>query len=76
MTTSVGPGAIAAPSLVISGQGDVVHSCATSKAVADRIGADFKVMPQMSHWLVGEPGWEAVAETTLTWLSQTVSLAA
>ncbi len=76
MTTSVGPGAIAAPSLVISGQGDVVHSAATSKAVADRIGGTFKVMPEMSHWLVGEPGWETVAETALRWLAEELSLAA
>jgi pimeloyl-ACP methyl ester carboxylesterase len=76
MTTSVGPGAITAPSLVISGQGDVVHTSATAKAVAERIGATLKVMPGMSHWLVGEPGWETVAQTALTWLSETVSLAA
>ncbi|MGZ3402102.1 MAG: alpha/beta fold hydrolase [Phenylobacterium sp.] len=76
MTTSVGPGAIAAPSLVISGQGDVVHSPTTARAVAERIGATLKVMPGMSHWLVGEPGWETVAETALRWLAEEVSLAA
>jgi pimeloyl-ACP methyl ester carboxylesterase len=76
MTTSVGPGAIAAPSLVICGQGDVVHSPATAKAVAERIGAALKVMPGMSHWLVGEPGWDAVAEAALRWLAEEVSLAA
>jgi pimeloyl-ACP methyl ester carboxylesterase len=76
MTTSVGAGAITAPSLVLSGQGDVVHSSATAKATAERIGAAFQVMPGMSHWLVGEPGWEDVAETALGWLSEAVSLAA
>jgi pimeloyl-ACP methyl ester carboxylesterase len=76
MTTSVGAGAITAPSLVLSGQGDVVHSSATAKATAERIGAAFKVMPGMSHWLVGEPGWEDVAQTALGWLSEAVSLAA
>jgi pimeloyl-ACP methyl ester carboxylesterase len=76
MTTSVGPGTITAPSLVISGQGDVVHSAATAKAIADRIGAAFKVMPGMSHWLVGEPGWETVADLALKWLAEEVSLAA
>jgi pimeloyl-ACP methyl ester carboxylesterase len=76
MTTSVGPGAIDAPALVLSGQGDVVHSPTTARAIADRIGATFKVMPGMSHWLVGEPGWESVAETALRWLSDEISLAA
>jgi pimeloyl-ACP methyl ester carboxylesterase len=76
MTTSVGPGAMAAPSLVISGQGDVVHSPTTARAVADRLGADFEVMAGMSHWLVGEPGWENVAQRVLRWLDEEVSLAA
>jgi pimeloyl-ACP methyl ester carboxylesterase len=76
MTTSVGPGAIAGPSLVIAGQGDVVHTAATGRATAERIGAAFRAMPGMSHWLVGEPGWETVAETVLRWLADEVSLAA
>jgi len=58
------------------GEGDVVHSPGTARAVADRLGATFKTMPGMSHWLVGEPGWEAVARSALSWLEETVSLAA
>jgi len=73
MTTSVGPGAISAPSLVMCGQGDVVHSPTTGRAVAERIGAAFQVMPGMSHWLVGEPGWESVAQAALTWLQTELS---
>jgi len=76
MTTSVGPGVISAPSLVISGQADMVHPASTAKAVAERIGAEIHIAPQMSHWLVGEPGWEGVAQMTLRWLAETVSLAA
>ncbi|MBS0363223.1 MAG: alpha/beta hydrolase [Proteobacteria bacterium] len=76
MTTSLGPGPIGAPALVIAGEGDVVHSPATARAVADRIGAGFRQMPGMSHWLVGEPGWEGVAETALSWLKDDLSSAA
>jgi pimeloyl-ACP methyl ester carboxylesterase len=76
MATSVGPGTIAAPSLVIAGQGDVVHSPATARATAERIGAAFRTAPGMSHWLVGEPGWEGVAKLVLDWLAETLSLAA
>ena len=47
----------------------MVHSPATARSIADRIGADFKIMPGMSHWLVGEPGWDAVAETAIRWLA-------
>ena len=70
MSTSVGPGTISAPSLVISGQGDVVHSSATARATAERIGATFKIMPGMSHWLVGEPGWEEIAAYVGDWMKQ------
>lgn len=77
MTTSIGPGPLAAPALVVVGEGDVVHSPATARAVADRIGGEFRLMPQMSHWLVGEPGWEAVTDATLAWLAdQDLSFAA
>lgn len=76
MTTSLGPGAIGAPALVITGDGDVVHSPATARAVAVRIGGVFTLMPGMSHWLVGEPGWEAVTEATLAWLDEDLSFAA
>jgi pimeloyl-ACP methyl ester carboxylesterase len=76
MTTSVGPGALDAASLVISGDGDVVHSPGTARAVARRLGAAFRSMPGMSHWLVGEPGWEGVAQLALRWLAEEVSLAA
>ena len=76
MTTSVGPGTIHAPSLVICGLNDVVHASATAKATAERIGAELRVMPGMSHWLPGEPGWDQVAEMTLLWLRETLSVAA
>jgi len=76
MTTSVGAGAIDAPALVISGDGDVVHSAATARATAQRIGATYREMPGMSHWLLGEPGWAQVAAVALRWLSDEISLAA
>jgi pimeloyl-ACP methyl ester carboxylesterase len=73
MTTSLGPGPIAAPALVIAGERDVVHSPGTCAAVAERIGAEVRVMPAMSHWLMGEPGWDRVAEAVLAWIAETVS---
>ena len=68
MTTSVGAGPIGCPALVIAGERDQVHPPGTARQTAERIGATFEVMPGMSHWLVGEPGWEAVADTALRWL--------
>jgi pimeloyl-ACP methyl ester carboxylesterase len=70
MTTSVGPGALPAPSLVLAGELDVVHPPATARLTAERIGAALQVLPGMSHWLLGEPGWQQVAERVLDWLSE------
>ena len=76
MTTSVGPGPMSVPTLVVSGERDVVHSTATARATAERLGASLRTMPGMSHWLMGEPGWEAVADLTLTWLAAEVCVPA
>ncbi len=67
MTTSLG-GQTAAPALVMVGDRDVVHPPATARLTAGRIGADLEVLPGMSHWLPGEPGWETVADRALTWI--------
>jgi pimeloyl-ACP methyl ester carboxylesterase len=68
MTTSLGPGPEAAPSLVIVGARDVVHPPSTARMIAGRLGATFKEMSGMSHWLPAEAGWEAVAAEVLSWL--------
>ena len=72
MTTSIGAGALPMPSLVIAGGRDVVHPTGTVRQTAERIGAAYQVMPAMSHWLIGEDGWETVAEATLDWLEAEV----
>lgn len=76
MTTSVGPGPMSCPSLALAGEFDVVHPPATVALTAERIGATYEVLPGMSHWLLGEPGWEAVAERVLRWLAEEARAAA
>jgi pimeloyl-ACP methyl ester carboxylesterase len=73
MSTSVGAGALPMPSLVIAGERDAVHPTHTVRQTADRIGATYAVMPGMSHWLIGEAGWETVAGATLEWLAMHAS---
>ncbi|MDX5394339.1 MAG: alpha/beta hydrolase [Pseudomonadota bacterium] len=67
MTTSVGNGPMP-PALVLCGGRDAVHPPATARATAQRIGATCEILPEMSHWLPGEPGWETVARRCLDWL--------
>lgn len=73
MTTSVGAGPLPMPSLALAGDRDVVHSPATVRQTAERIGAAFHAMPGMSHWLIGEEGWEEVAALALGWLDQVLA---
>jgi pimeloyl-ACP methyl ester carboxylesterase len=77
MTTMVHPTRIAAPILALAGERDVIHTPATVGETARRLGATMEVAPGMSHWLPGEPGWEAVAERCLRWIAeQGVAMAA
>ncbi|WP_293682400.1 alpha/beta hydrolase [uncultured Phenylobacterium sp.] len=76
MTTSIGAGPLACPALAIVGERDVVHPVATVRQTAGRIGAALQVMPGMSHWLIGEKGWEDVAALVLEWLASDAAAAA
>jgi pimeloyl-ACP methyl ester carboxylesterase len=68
-TTSVQPSAIRAPVLAISGERDAIHPPSTVSQVSERLGGDFRMMKDMSHWLVAEPGWDVTAKTCLDWLA-------
>ncbi|HLZ84996.1 MAG TPA: alpha/beta hydrolase [Caulobacteraceae bacterium] len=68
-TTLVGTDAVSAPVLAIAGGLDAIHPAATVRATARRLGGETRVFPEMSHWLVGEPGWEEVADACLGWIS-------
>lgn len=68
MTTRARPERVNAPILAVSGGRDVIHPTATVRETARRIGARLDVLPEMSHWLIGEPGWRSVADRCLDWL--------
>ena len=64
------------PVLAVAGQRDVVHPPATVRLTAAALGAAYVEMPGMSHWLIGEPGWEDVASSVIDWLDERLSVAA
>ncbi|MFC3078563.1 alpha/beta fold hydrolase [Phenylobacterium terrae] len=76
MTTSVSLAGRGCPALALVGEKDVVHPPATVRQTAARLGAGCEVLPGMSHWLVGEPGWRDVAGRILDWLKREVRAAA
>jgi pimeloyl-ACP methyl ester carboxylesterase len=70
MTTQVAPERIAAPVLAMAGGQDRVHPPATVRQTAERLGGELVIFPEMSHWLVAEPGWEQVARGCLDWIDR------
>ena len=58
------------PLLFLAGETDRVSPPGTVERAAalykDR--AVCETLPGMSHWLVGEPGWEKVCDRALAWL--------
>jgi pimeloyl-ACP methyl ester carboxylesterase len=75
MTTSVASG-LKAPVLALAGERDVVHPPATVRQTAARLGARYEELPEMSHWLPAEPGWEGCANAILRWMTDEVRLSA
>jgi pimeloyl-ACP methyl ester carboxylesterase len=69
MTTQVEAQRIVAPVFVCAGGADLIHPPATVRQTAARLNADFRLFEGMSHWLIGEPGWAAVAAACLEWLA-------
>ncbi len=68
LAAAVPPTVSATPALVISGGADQVHSPSTVAATAARLGVVPHLIPELSHWTMGEPGSERVTALCLEWL--------
>jgi non-heme chloroperoxidase len=70
--TEVDARAVACPILCLVGARDRINPPATIRRIARRYGgrARYEQLPNHSHWLVGEPGWERIATGSLDWLSR------
>jgi pimeloyl-ACP methyl ester carboxylesterase len=66
LTTQVGR--VGCPAWAGVGGRDVVNPVATVRQTADKLRAELKVYDAMSHWLIGEPGWQGVAADLLEWV--------
>jgi dipeptidyl aminopeptidase/acylaminoacyl peptidase len=42
------------------------------RKVARKYNASYHEFPDHAHWLLGEPGWEDVAEYIASWLERAV----
>jgi pimeloyl-ACP methyl ester carboxylesterase len=70
-TVHVDPARVRCPTLVLSGQHDHVISTALARFTAERYGATLELYPEHAHWILGEPGWEKVADRVGDWLDDT-----
>lgn len=70
--TEVDPRAVACPILCLVGARDRINPPATVRRLARRYGgrARYEELPNHSHWLIGEPGWERTAAGSLDWLGR------
>jgi pimeloyl-ACP methyl ester carboxylesterase len=76
LTTQVDTARIDAPVLTLAGRWDMVNPPSTAALVNTRLGGRLEIVPNMSHWLVGEPGWRKVADICLGWMSSAKRAAA
>jgi pimeloyl-ACP methyl ester carboxylesterase len=63
---------VTCPVLCLAGSEDRVNPPSTVRRIAERYDgrATFEELLGHSHWPLGEPGWENVAERTLAWLDR------
>jgi non-heme chloroperoxidase len=73
-TTYVDSRAVVCPILCLAGARDRISPPPTVRRIARRYGgrARYQELPDHSHWLVGEPGWERIAAGSLDWLDRVV----
>jgi pimeloyl-ACP methyl ester carboxylesterase len=73
--TQVDARAVTCPILCFAGTRDRVNPPATVRRLARRYGgrARYEELPNHSHWMIGEPGWQKIANGTLMWLDQVLA---
>jgi pimeloyl-ACP methyl ester carboxylesterase len=62
-------GAVRCPVLSIGGADDRLISPRTQRKIAAFYGARHEALPDHGHWLVTEPGWQAVPQRMVEWLA-------
>ena len=62
---------VTCPVLILSGKLDREHPISVVRKIARRYRevATFEELPDHGHWLVGEPGWQRIAERIESWLA-------
>lgn len=68
--SSVDSARITCPTLIVSGGQDKITPSSVVRRVADKYStvATLKEFANHAHWVIGEPGWDEIAEYSSDWL--------
>jgi pimeloyl-ACP methyl ester carboxylesterase len=66
---------VTCPVLIIAGEKDRIVPASITRKVAEKYKrvSTYKEFPDHSHWVIGEPGWQEIAEYIEEWLHQALS---
>lgn len=73
--TRVDPDAVRCPTLTVGCGKDRITPAAAVRATARRYtarGGTYREYPDNAHWVIGEPGWERIANETAEWIEAQV----
>jgi pimeloyl-ACP methyl ester carboxylesterase len=67
---------VTCPVLLITGKEDREHPVGVVRKIAERYkaAATYKELSGHAHWIIGEPGWQQIAEYIEEWLHQVLSV--
>jgi pimeloyl-ACP methyl ester carboxylesterase len=66
---------VTCPVLIIAGEKDRIVPASITRKIAEKYKkvSTYREFPDHSHWVVGEPGWQEIAEYIKEWLHQALS---
>ena len=66
---------VTCPVLTVAGEKDRITPVSVTRKIAEKYKgvATYKEFTDHSHWVIGEPGWEEIAEYIEEWLHQALS---
>ena len=69
---AVDPSSVTCPVLVIAGAEDRITPVSVVRKVAAKYKAvsTYKEFENHAHWVVGEPGWQEIAEFAADWIDR------
>lgn len=68
--TLVDESKIHCPVLVLAGCQDRITPLSFQRKLAEKLNAEYREFPEMAHFMIGEKGWEDVADYIFVWLNE------